>query len=126
VNLGAFPAAEAVASAGAPDLACGVEVPEIVGNVSSTEFVAATLASGEDSSEIRGDISAAILVAGAELAVAELVCSSGFAERAGSKATPKTHSEAPIILRLKTEGAGGIYGGKLSRFLYEMNQNLLS
>jgi hypothetical protein len=76
-------------------LACEVEVPETVGTVSNTAFVAGAVAPGVDAPEIRGDFSAALLVDRAELAVAELVCSSGSAERAGSKATTKTHSEAP-------------------------------
>ena len=126
MNLRAVPVAEAVADADAVDLACGVEVPDIVETVSSTAFVAGTVAPRVDAAEIRGDISAAVLVAGAELAVAELVRSSGSAERAGSKATPRTQSHAPKIRSLKTEGASGMYGRKLSRFLYEMNQNLLS
>jgi hypothetical protein len=123
VNLGAVPVTEAVADAA--DLACGVEVPEIVGTVSSTAFVAGTVALGVEAPGIRGDISAAVLVAGAESAGAELVCSSGSAERAGSKATPRTQSEAPKRRRLKTEEASGMYGRKLSRFINEMNQNLL-
>jgi len=126
VNLGVVPAAEAVADADAADLACGVEVPETVGTVSSTAFVAGTAAPGVEAPEIRGDISAAVLVVGAEPAVAELVCSSGFAERAGSNATPRTQSDAPKIRRLKTKEASDMYGRKLSRFLYEMNQNLFS
>ena len=75
--------------------------------------------------EIRGDISAEVLVAGTEPAGAELVGSSGFAERAGTKATHRTHSEAPKLRMLNAEGTDGMYGLKLSRFLYEMNQNLL-
>ena len=105
MNLGVVPAAETVAGDGAIDLACGVEVPETVGTVSSTAFVADIVAPGVEAPEIRGDISAAVLVAGAELAGAELVCSSGSAERAGSNATPRTQSEAPKIRRLKTEEA---------------------
>jgi hypothetical protein len=125
VNLGIVPAAEAVADAAAADLACGLDVPETVETVSSTEFVAGTLASGEDVPEFRGDTSAAVVVADADLPVTELVCSSGSTERAGSKATPKTQSEAPKIRKLKTKGTDGMCGRKLSRFLYEMNQNLL-
>ncbi len=123
MNLGIVPAAATVVSSA--DLACAVGVPETVETVSSTAFVAGTVAPGVDAPEIRGDIFAAVLVAGAEPAGAELVCSSGSAERAGSKATPRTQSEAPKTRRLKTEGASGMYGRKLSRFLYEMKQNLL-
>jgi hypothetical protein len=124
VNLGVVPAAETVADAA--DLSCGVDVPETVGTVSTAAFVAGVVALGLEAPEIRGDISAALLAAGAEPAGAELVCSSGSAERAGSKAIPRTQSDAPKIRRLKTEGASDMYGRKLSPFLYEMNQNLLS
>ena len=124
MNLGAVPAAEAVAEADDADLACGVEVPETVGTVSSTAFVAGAVAPGVDGPEIPGGISAAVLVAGAEPAGAELVCSSGSAERAGSKAIPRTQREAPKMRRLKIEGTSGMDGRKVSRFRNEMNQNL--
>ena len=106
MNLGIVPAAATLVDAA--DLACAVGVPETmetVETVSGTAFVAGTVAPGVDVPAIRGDIAAAVLVVGAEPAGAELVCSSGSAERAGSKATPRTQSDAPKIRTLKTEGA---------------------